>query len=58
MRLLRDMGAARAGSYAFVSPIVAVLLGVVVLGETIQPLDVSAMLLMLSAAYLAMSSRA
>jgi drug/metabolite transporter (DMT)-like permease len=55
MRLLRDIGASRAGSYAFVSPIVAVVLGVLVFGETIAPLDIPAMLLMLAGAYLAMS---
>lgn len=55
MRLLRDIGAARAGSYAFVSPIVAVVLGVVAFGETVEPLDAPAMLLMLAGAYLALS---
>ena len=55
MRLLRDIGAARAGSYAFVSPIVAVVLGVVAFGEKVEPLDVAAMILMLAGAYVALS---
>ena len=52
MRLLRDIGASRSGAYAFVSPIVAVLLGVVVFAETVRLLDVLGMLIMLGAAYL------
>lgn len=54
MRLLRDIGASRAGSYAFVSPIVAVMLGVAIFQETVGALDVVGMLVMLSGAYLAM----
>ena len=57
MRLLRDIGASRSGSYAFVSPIIAVLLGVVVFAESVQGLDVLGMLIMLAGAYLAMSER-
>lgn len=56
MRLLRDIGASRAGSYAFVSPVVAVVLGVLVFGETIKPLDIPAIILMLAGAYMAMST--
>lgn len=55
MRLLRDIGASRAGSYAFVSPIVAVVLGVLAFGETVKPLDVPAMILMSAGAYVALS---
>ncbi len=55
MRLLRDIGAARAGSYAFVSPIAAVVLGVLAFGETVKPLDILAMMLMLAGAYVALS---
>ena len=55
MRLLRDIGASRAGSYAFVSPVVAVLLGVVVYQETVSVMDIAGMFIMLVGAYLAMS---
>ncbi|CAK7260846.1 MULTISPECIES: DMT family transporter [unclassified Shinella] len=54
MRLLRDVGASRAGSYAFVSPVIAVLLGIVTYGEQVTLVDVVAMVVMLVAAYLAM----
>jgi drug/metabolite transporter (DMT)-like permease len=54
MRLLRDIGASRAGTYAFVSPVIAVLLGVAVHGETVGVIDVVGMLIMLGAAWLAM----
>ena len=39
LRLLRDWGPVRAGSYAFVSPVIAVLVGVVVLHERFTLLD-------------------
>jgi drug/metabolite transporter (DMT)-like permease len=54
MRLLRDIGATRAGSYAFVSPVIAVLLGVVFFGEQVRLPDVIGMGIMLAAAGLAM----
>jgi drug/metabolite transporter (DMT)-like permease len=54
MRLLRDVGASRAGSYAFVSPVIAVALGVVFFAEEVTLLDVVGMIVMLSGAYLAM----
>lgn len=57
MRLLRDIGASRAGTYSFVSPVIAVLLGVVILGETVSIVDVIGMTIMLSAAWLAMDIR-
>lgn len=53
MRLLRDWGASRAGSYAFVSPVIAVLLGVAVLGEQVGLLEGAGMVVMLAAAWLA-----
>lgn len=56
MRLLRDVGASQAGMYAFVSPVVAVVLGVVLLGETVTVLGVVGMAVMLFAAWLAMSA--
>jgi drug/metabolite transporter (DMT)-like permease len=54
MRLLRDIGASRAGSYAFVSPVIAVALGVALNGEEVGFLDCLGMLLMIAAAYLAL----
>jgi drug/metabolite transporter (DMT)-like permease len=50
MQLLRDLGPAKAGSFAFVSPIIAVLVGVIVAGETVQALSVAGMGVMLLAA--------
>jgi drug/metabolite transporter (DMT)-like permease len=50
--LVRDWGASRTGTYAFVSPVVAVLLGVVVLGEQVHVTDAIGMALMLAAAAL------
>ncbi|MDB5657520.1 MAG: protein of unknown function transrane [Cypionkella sp.] len=58
MRLLRDIGASRSGSYAFVSPIVAVLLGVLIFAETVRLLDFVGMLIMLGAAYLTLQEPA
>ena len=57
MRLLRDIGASRAGAYAFVSPVVAVLLGVLVLRESVGIIDVVGMVILLGAAWLAMDMR-
>jgi drug/metabolite transporter (DMT)-like permease len=56
--LLRSWGPARAGSYAFVSPIIAVLLGVAVLGEHVGPRDALGMLIMLGGAWLTLRKRA
>ena len=36
MRLLRDIGASRAGAFAFVSPVIAVLLGIFTYGEKVE----------------------
>jgi drug/metabolite transporter (DMT)-like permease len=52
--LVRDWGASKTGSYAFVCPVVAVVLGVAVLGETVSIFDAVGMLLMLAAAGLAL----
>jgi drug/metabolite transporter (DMT)-like permease len=57
MRLLRDIGASRSGSYAFVSPVIAVLLGMVLLGEQVDMLDVLGMAVMIAAAWLALRGR-
>jgi drug/metabolite transporter (DMT)-like permease len=48
--LVRDWGASRTGTYAFISPVIAVLLGVVVLGEQVHLSDAIGMALMLGAA--------
>jgi drug/metabolite transporter (DMT)-like permease len=51
MRLIAVWGPARAGSYAYVSPIIAVLLGVLVLGEHVGLRDGAGMALLLLAAF-------
>jgi drug/metabolite transporter (DMT)-like permease len=48
--LVRDWGASRTGTYAFVSPVISVLLGVFVLGEQVHVNDAVGMVLMLGAA--------
>ncbi|HEX5325652.1 MAG TPA: EamA family transporter [Acetobacteraceae bacterium] len=48
--LVRDWGASRTGTYAFVSPVVAVVLGMWMFGEHVGPFDVLGIALMLSAA--------
>jgi drug/metabolite transporter (DMT)-like permease len=48
--LVRDWGASRTGTYAFVSPVVAVLLGIWLFGEHVVLTDVLGIALMLSAA--------
>jgi drug/metabolite transporter (DMT)-like permease len=52
--LVRDWGASRAGTYAFVSPVIAVVLGMLVLGEDIHAPDVVGMAIMLLASWLAL----
>lgn len=54
MRLLRDVGPTGAGSFAFVSPIVAVLIGALFAGESVGWISILGMSLMLMAAYLAL----
>jgi drug/metabolite transporter (DMT)-like permease len=48
--LVRDWGASRTGMYAFVSPVVAVLIGIWLLGEQVGISDVLGIVLMLGAA--------
>jgi len=48
--LVRDWGASRTGTYAFVSPVIAVAIGTTVFGERLDIGDVVGMLLMLAAA--------
>ena len=50
--LVRDWGASRAGTYAFVSPVIAVILGLVVYSERLRATDAAGMALMLAAAAL------
>ena len=54
MRLLRDWGAFRAGLYAFVSPAIAVGVGVVVLSERFGAAEAAGALLMFGAAAIAL----
>jgi drug/metabolite transporter (DMT)-like permease len=48
--LVRDWGASRTGTYAFVSPVVAVVIGTSLFGEKLDVVDVVGMVLMLVAA--------
>jgi drug/metabolite transporter (DMT)-like permease len=52
MHLIKEWGASRAGSYAFISPAFAVLLGVAALGETVNVTDAVGMAIMLLGAWL------
>eukprot|EP01037_Dinobryon_pediforme_P005715 gene5716-5778_t len=52
--LVRDWGATKSGSYAFISPIIAVLLGLVISGEQLHPIDAVGMALMLGGAWVAL----
>ena len=56
LRLLRDWGPVRAGSYAFISPVIAVLVGIGVLHEQVSLLDVLGMAAMLTGAWLCASA--
>jgi len=55
--LLRDWGASRAGSYSFVSPVVAVFLGMGFMGEQVNAMEALGMTLMLVGAALGNSGR-
>src|ERR1700761_4402659 len=52
--LVRDWGASRPGSYAFISPVIAVVIGCGLFGEKLDWGDVAGMALMLGAAGLAL----
>jgi drug/metabolite transporter (DMT)-like permease len=54
LRLLRDWGAFRAALYAFISPVIAVGAGVVVLAEPFGPVEAVGALLMFAAAAIAL----
>ncbi len=55
--LVRDWGASRTGTYAFVTPVISVLLGGFALGERVALSDAAGMLLMLVAAGLVLRRR-
>jgi drug/metabolite transporter (DMT)-like permease len=55
--LVRDWGASRTGTYAFVSPVIAVAVGSTLFGEELTWADVTGMVLMLSAAALVLRRR-
>ena len=52
--LVRDWGASRTGSYAFISPIISVAAGIAMLGERVDIVEAAGMALMLAAAALAL----
>lgn len=58
LRLIAAWGPARAGSYAYVSPVIAVLLGVLLLGERIEVRDGVGMALLLAAAFCSLRAAA
>jgi len=55
--LVRDWGASRAGSYAFISPVIAVVLGMQLFGEHARWADLAGMMLMLAGAAIALRPR-
>ena len=55
--LVRDWGASRTGTYAFVSPVIAVVIGTTMFGEKLDLGDVVGMLLMLAAAAIVLRRR-
>ena len=57
MQLLRDWGPSRSGSYAFVSPIIAVLLGAAIFGERLSFTEGLGMAAMLAGAWLSLCPR-
>jgi len=56
--LVLDWGASRAGTYAFISPVIAVVLGMELFGEHARWADLAGMMLMLGGAALALKPRA
>lgn len=52
--LVRDWGASRTGTYSFISPVIAVALGMAVFGERVSITDAAGIALMLLAAVLAL----
>ncbi len=58
LRLLRDWGPVRAGSYAYISPLIAVLAGVAVLHEQVTLVELAGAAAMLAGAWLCAPARA
>ena len=54
LTLLRDWGPSRAGLYAFVSPVVALLVGVLFFEESLGPFEIIGSVTMLGAAGIAL----
>ena len=52
--LVRDWGPSRTGTYAFVSPVIAILLGMAVYGERLDAIEAGGMALMLAGAAVAL----
>ena len=57
LRLMRDWGAARAGLYLFVSPVVALILGAIVYGEPLTWREIVGAAIMLLAAWIAIARK-
>jgi drug/metabolite transporter (DMT)-like permease len=57
LRLVRDWGAPRAGLFSFVSPVVALVLGTLVLGEALTWREIFGAAVMLAAAVIAVTPR-
>jgi drug/metabolite transporter (DMT)-like permease len=57
LRLVREWGAPRAGLYSFVSPVVALILGAIVLGEPLTWREILGAAIMLAAAAVAIARR-
>ena len=51
---MRDWGASRTGTYSFISPVIAIGLGIAVYGERVSLTDAGGIALMLLAAVLAL----
>jgi drug/metabolite transporter (DMT)-like permease len=57
LKLLRDWGPFRSGLYAFVSPVIAVGVGVAVLGESFGPWEAAGAAVLMGATALALTGR-
>lgn len=57
LRLIRDWGMRRAGLYAFVSPVVALIIGGIAFGESIGAVEIAGTILLLCAAGLSLRGR-
>jgi len=57
LRLMRDWGAARAGLYSFVSPVVALILGAIVYSEPLTWREITGAAIMLFAAWIAIARK-